>query len=58
MTKVLWCLPIHMQCFRLDCGEELLGMSTDFLLGNRMACYSRHNVKAWTLAQVESVRHN
>ena len=43
---------VIIQCYCLDCGEQLLGMCTDFPLGNRLTCYSHHSLMMWQVNQV------
>ena len=41
-----------LQCYRLDCGEALLGLSSDFPLGNKIVCHAHQTIRMWAVNQV------
>lgn len=41
-----------LQCYRLDCGEPLLGLSSDFPLGNKIVCHAHQTIRMWAVNQV------
>lgn len=44
--------PPPLQCYRLDCGEALLGLSSDFPLGNKIVCHAHQTIRMWAVNQV------
>ena len=44
--------PPPLQCYRLDCGEPLLGLSSDFPLGNKIVCHAHQTIRMWAVNQV------
>lgn len=44
-----------LQCYRLDCGEPLLGLSSDFPLGNKLVCHAHQTIRMWVVNQVSLV---
>ena len=44
-----------LQCYRLDCGEPLLGLSSDFPLGNKLVCHAHQTIRMWAVNQVSLV---
>ena len=41
-----------MQCYRVKCGEVVLGMCSDYPSGNKVSTYSHHEVKTWEVKEV------